>query len=417
MLNDYICALDIGSSKITACVAEIKRKQIINIYSETLPSIGIKRGSIVDSIELVDCVGRILKNLKSKSGINIKSIHTDISGMDIVTKHSRAVLPFPERGNKLITSRDLEKVNEQALILGSNIDEEIIHEIPFSYTVDSKSDISNPIGLYGHKLEVDLYLISGKLSSIQTITHVINQAGYEIKELFFSGLATSEVVFSNELKNGTNIICDIGSDITELLLFKNGVIKDIRILSLGGSDLTGALADSLNIPFALAEEIKVSYGVIGDSSLIAEDKEALIKKDNIYKSIKQRLISEIITSRAKSMCEVLKDNVEEISHLSEINNFILTGRTMLQDGFLEMSEAILGISVEFGRISCPQILPFLNKNPDLTGRKYLTYLTALGLICKELYGYQSKTLPFKHPAGNPILKFINKVKEIYQEYF
>lgn len=417
MLNDYICTLDIGSSKIATCVVEIKRKQIVNIYSQALPSKGIKRGSIVDSIELVDCVGRILKNLKSKSAINIKSIHTNISGMDIITKHSRAILPFAERGNKLITSQDLEKLNQQALILGSNIDEEIIHDIPFSYTVDSKSDISHPLGLYGHKLEVDLYLVCGKLSSIQTITHVINQAGYEIKELFFSGLATSEVVFNDEFKKGTNIICDIGSDITELLLFKEGMLRDIQILSLGGSDLTEALTDSLNIPFDLAEEIKVSYGVIGDSSLIDETKEALIKRDNIYKPIKQRLISAIITSKAKSMCEVLKDNVEKNANLLEINNFIVTGRAMLQDGFLEMLEAVLGIPVEFGRISNPQILPFLNNNPDFSGRKYLTYLTALGLICKELYGSQSKTLSLKQPTGNPLLKVINKVKEIYQEYF
>jgi len=417
MLTDYICALDIGSSKIAACVAEVKRRQIINIYSEIMPSKGIKRGSIVDSIELVNCVGKILKKLKSKSAINIKSIYTDISGVDIITKHSRAVLPFADRGNKLITSQDIEKANEQALILGSDIDEEVIHRIPFSYTVDSKSDISNPLGLYGHKMEVDLYLVCGKLSSIQTITHIINQAGYEIKELFFSGLATSEVVFNDEFKKGTNIICDMGSDITELLLFKDGVIKDIRILPLGGGDLTEALMDSLNIPFDLAEAIKFSYGVIGDSSLIAEDKEALIKNDNIYKPIKQRVVSEIITSEAKSMCEVLKDNAEKNVHLSEIDNFILTGRTMLQDGFLEMLEVILGIPVEFGRISHPQILPFLNKNPDFSGRKYLAYLTSLGLICKELYGYQSQTLSFSQPAKNPILKAINKVKEIYQEYF
>jgi cell division protein FtsA len=417
MANNYICTLDIGSSKIAACVAQIQRKQIINIYSATLPSKGIKRGSIVDSIELVDCVGRVLKNLKNKSDINIKSIHANISGQDIVTKHSRAILPLADRGNKLITSTDIEKVNEQALILGSSIDDEVIHEVPYSYTVDSKSEISNPVGLYGHKLEVDLYLICGKLSAVQTFTHVINQAGYEIKELFFSGLATSEIVFNDELKRGTSIICDIGSDITELLLFKNGLIKDIRILSVGGGDLTGALADSLNIPFDLAEDIKVSYGVIGDSSLIDEGKEALIKKDNIYKPMKQRLISEIITSKTKSMCEVLKGEVEKSVHLSEINNFILTGRTMLQDGFLEMLETILGISVESGRISEPQILPFLNKNPDLSGRKYLNYLISLGLICKELYGYQSKTLSIKQPAKNPILKFTSKVKELYQEYF
>jgi cell division protein FtsA len=417
MVRSYICALDIGSSKIAACVVEIKRKKIENIFFQAQPSRGVKRGSIVDSIHLVEVVGSVLKNLKAKSEINIKSVHTNISGQDIITKHSRAIIPLAERGNKVITSIDIEKVNQQALTLGSSIEDEIINEIPFSYTVDSKTDIPNPLGLYGHKLEVDLYLICGKLSYIQTITHVINQAGFQPQELFFSGLATSEVVFSDELKRGSNILCDIGSEITELLLFKDGLLKDTQILPFGGNDLTVVLSDALNIPWDLAEDIKISHGIIGDSSQIKEEKEVLVKKDNSYKPIKQRLVSEIITSKAKSMSQDIKNAVEQMIYLSNINNFIFTGRTMLQEGLLEMFEDDFGILVEFGRITDPQIIPFLSQKEALAGRKYLTYLTCLGLICKELYGYNPKILSSPQSARYPILKFINKAREIYQEYF
>jgi cell division protein FtsA len=417
MFKNYICALDIGSSKISACLLEISGRQISNIFFETQASKGVKRGTIVDSVELVETVGRVLKSLRARSGIKIKAIHTNISGRDIITRHSRAIIPLAERGNKVVTSTDMENVREQAIILGSNIEEEIIHSIPFGYTVDSKSDISNPLGLYGHKLEVDLYLICGKLSYIQTLTHVINQAGCDVKELFFSGLATSEIVFNEELKSGINIICDIGSDIAELLVFKDGQLRDTDILQIGSSDLTQAISDSLNMPFELAEDIKINYGIVGDPCRIYEQKEILIKKDNIYKPIKQRAVCEIINAKAAHISAHIKESVIKNSQPNDIKHFILTGRAMLLEGFLELLEADLGFSVEFARITDPQINTFVNKNPQLSGRKYLTYLTALGLACKELYGYQPKALPVKKTSPNPVFKIIDKAKEVYQEYF
>ena len=416
-MEPYICALDIGSSKVAATVAEIKRKRITNIFFESVVSKGIEGGTIIDSIDLIGSIGRALKNLKVKSGINIKFIYTNISGQDIVTKHSRAVIPLAERGNKVITLSDIQKVNEQARTLGSSLEEETIHQIPFGYTIDSKNNILNPLGLYSHRLEVDLYLVCAKSSAIQSLTRVINQAGYEIKDLFFSSIATSRVVFNKEFKEGVNILCDMGSDITELLVFRDGLLKNIEILPIGGNDLTMQLSESLNIPLDLAEDVKRSYGIIGDYSQIKEDKEILVKKSNIYKPIKQRLVSEIITSKAKLISSTLRDTVEKIVPCAEVNNFVITGRTILLEGFLETLENTLGISVKLGRITDPDIISLVDKDNTLSGQKYLTYITSLGILCQALHKEYPPFLSASGPAQNVILKAINKFKEVYQEYF
>ena len=72
MLGSYICALDIGTSKIAAVVVQLKKRRPANIYFETIPSKGIKKGVVVDSIDLIGSVGKALGNLRLKSGINIK---------------------------------------------------------------------------------------------------------------------------------------------------------------------------------------------------------------------------------------------------------------------------------------------------------------------------------------------------------
>jgi len=350
--------------------------------------------------------------------LSVKSLHTNISGKHIVTKHSRAVIPLAERGNKVITVSDIYKVNEQARVLGSSMEEEIIHAIPFKYSIDSDTDIINPLGLYSHRLEVDLYLVCANLASVQTVTHVVNQVGFDVKSIFFSGLASSAIVFGDEGQKGTRVLCDIGSDVTQLLFFTDGYLKNIRILAIGGDSLTAGLAETLNIPWDLAEDIKVSYGIIGDPARVLEDKEVLIKKDNVYKPVKQRQVCDIITSKAKTLSHAIKEAVEKEIPLVQIGNFATTGRTIFQDGLLEMLESVLGIRVSCGRITDPEIIPFVNKHDVLSGQKYLTYLTALGIISQQVRELQPrKDDAMTKVPDHPLLKLLHKFKEVYQEYF
>ncbi|MCX5700921.1 MAG: cell division protein FtsA [Candidatus Omnitrophica bacterium] len=417
MLSNYICVLDIGSSKVSACVAQFKKKKLANLFFESLPVTGVREGVIVDSIALIGSISKVLKNLKSKSGINIKFVSVNISGQDIITKHSRAIIPLAERGNKVISVSDMQKANEQARILGSSLEEEIIHAIPSSYTIDSKNNILNPLGLYSHRLEVDLYLICGKLSSVQSLARVINQSGYEIKEMFFSGLATSKAVFSKSSKDELNVFCDIGSDTTEILIFKDGLLKDIQVLPFGGDELTRELSDNLKITFDLAEDIKRSHGIIGGINEIREDKEILVKKEGFYKPIKQKLVVEIITASAKSICAKIKEAIEKKVALYEINNFIIVGRTILLEGFIETLENTMIIPARMGRITNLEIISLIKENSDLSGQKYLTYLTCLGMLCESLEKKPLGILPLHAPVQSLLLKTINRVKEVYQEYF
>lgn len=417
MFTNHICAVDISSSKIAAVIAQVKGRRIDRLFFDTAPSRGIEHGSIVNSVDLTGALSAFLKNLKAKSGINIKFIYTNICGQDIITKHSRAVIPLAERGNKVITPSDIERVNEQARILGSSLEEEVIHSLPFSYSIDSKDNIANPLGLYSHRLESDLYLICAKLPAVQTFNRVVSQSGYEIRDLFFSGLATASAVMGRDFKEGINVLCDIGSDITELLVFKDGAPRNIEILPFGGSDLTLQLAEVLNIPGDLAEDVKKSYASVGDYIQIKEDKEIMIKRNNVYKNIKQKVVCEIATSGARLICQDIKSSLERFVARDEINNFVAVGRSVVLEGFLEALESTLEVPVKLGRVVHPDLISLINKYDVISGQKYLTYTTALGIVCQAMEEHPPRIILFPHSSRNPILKAINKVKEVYQEYF
>ncbi len=415
--NSYICAIDIGSHKISAILAVIKKNKISDIFFDCFSSRGVREGVIVDATALVISLTKILKSLKTKSGLKIKFIHTNFSGKDILTKHSHAIIPLAERGNKVITSTDISAANEQARILGSNLEYEIIHVIPSSYSIDSKNNVINPIGLYSHRLEVDLYLICAKLASLQSLSRVVSQAGYEIRNLSFSGLATAKAVLGSEEKRGLSVFCDVGSDITELLIFRDGLLQSIQILPLGGNSLTQQLSDGLKINFELAEDIKRSYGVMGEVNSIQEDKEILVKKDEFYKPIKQRDVAALVNHSGNLICTQIKAAVEQKVALHEIDHFIMAGKTLLTEGFIEMMEGLIGTAVTIARINHPEISALMKESSDLAGQKYLTYLTSLGMVCEDLENKAVGNLTLVKPAKNLLFKTINRFKEVYQEYF
>jgi len=180
--NNTILALDIGSSKISAVLASVNNRRIGKLFLDSLPSRALSRGSVSDSLNLVAVIENIIANLKNKSGIkNIPSVYVNISGSDILTRHSHAIIPLAERGNKIITRMDLYRVTEQARILGSCLEEEIIHQLAASYAIDSKDNIVNPIGLYSHRLEADVYLVCVKSAAIEGLNSALAKAGCSIR--------------------------------------------------------------------------------------------------------------------------------------------------------------------------------------------------------------------------------------------
>lgn len=415
--NNYICALDISTSKIAAVLAKLKRNNIQEIFFEEIPAKGIKQGNIIDSIEFGACLEEIILKLKKSSGLTIKGVYANITGEDIITKHSKAIIPLADRGNKVITPADIRKVNEQARILGSSLEEEIIDQMPFGYSIDTKENIYNPLGLYSHRLEVDLYLICAKLSNVQTFTRAINQAGLEVKNLFFSALAVAEVAVEDKKQQGTFVFCDCGSDITEIVVFSGGLLCDVSIIMSGGNVLTEELSNKLNIPFELAEEIKRSYASIQDTSFMSEAKEVLIKKESMYRPIKQKEMTEIVTLKSNELISQIKGRIEKIIPLNKIDSIIISGRTALLEGFLESFENKLNVPVKLARISNKKISEIAKNLPVLSGQKHLDYLTALGILLRAMEEEQPKFSLFFEPGKTPIASVLNKVKEIYQEYF
>ncbi len=407
MRERFIAGLDIGTSKIAASIAKVDKRGNVDLLAiEDSPSRGISRGLVTDLAQLSQTIQETMGNLKKRSSAKPDDIYAGIKGMHLTALHSRALIPLLDRGNKVITSLDIRKVNNQARILGLSLEDESIHEFAQSYVIDGNNKVDNPLGLYGHKLEVDLFMITGRVSQIENLIRATSNAGYRIKNFIFSGLAASLVTLEEEEKQKGCCLINIGAGSTEILTFQGGILRNLEIIPLGGYNLSEAIASALKIPLNLAEELKISYGAVAASEL-EEDEDILVRKSSTYNSVSRRNICEAIEPDANRLIEAIKQKIDQSDYRKYFSSgVVITGGTSLLYGFLEKLESELGLSVKLAKI----------KQKALPSTKAPIYATTIGLLhCGIQVFLENGSLVNKSKKVSNNL--VNRIKEIYHEYF
>ena len=234
-----ITGLDMGSSKFCAVSAEIGTSggsRILGIQS--VPGRGVQRGHVVDLNLAVDSVSRLLERLEEKSSRKADNVYANISGQSIAAQKARGMVSLSMSGRE-ITEGDMRRCVSVASTIRLPFDRDIIHKIVHSYTIDDQTELKNPLGLYGSRLAVEIYVVSANINHMQNIQKVINNCGRELRGLVFSGMADSLSLLDNEEREASVILVDIGSSLTEVSMFQEGVMKHVEVASWGASDLRG----------------------------------------------------------------------------------------------------------------------------------------------------------------------------------
>ena len=397
--------LDIASDKIVALKAVVNsRGQIVDITSEIGQAAGIKNGSITELGVFSNSISQTIKRLSVSSGDKIKSLYVCLQGPFIKTSHSLCALALSERSNKIITSSDVLKVNQHAYSLGLSIEEQVLHQIPQEYTIDGQNKVLNPAGLYGHKLQADLFLVSAQARDVQNLISAIDQAGYKARAVVLSALATGLAVVSEENKKKGCCLLDVGFDSSAMLIFKDGIPRGYEYFNFGSHHLSEALSRELKLPYALAEDLKISYGSVF-AHTAASEQEVLVKKDQVYRAIKRKQICLIIEKELQVFFQAFKERLEAYQKTFTLAQGVLvSGKAALLEGFIESLEQKIGVPVHLAKVE--------NALSSDT-----TYATAIGLVYYAL-SQHSQINFFKFSSyGNIFQKISRKSKEIYHEYF
>ena len=351
-----VTGLDIGSSKVSALSAEIGKDGSFNVIGHVAQaSKGISRASIMDLGEATDSVSKVLAKLGEKTaGKKLGDIYVNISGQSVKGVLSRGMIPLSVRGRE-ITRMDMERCVNVASTIHLPFDREILHRVVHKFSVDDQTWIKNPLGLYAARLSCEVYIVSAGSNHIQNIYKCVNNAGYDIKELVFSGMADAAALLGKEEREEGVVLVDIGASITELSFFFGNSLSDIEIISGGGEDIKGTFKES--------QEFGNMISRIGS-------------RINIFKATG-----------------------------SKVNSVMLTGGIVFIDGIVEFLEEKLSLPVKVGVVK--------DVRGDLSGVDSMRLATAIGLARYAYNNRQKKTLENK----GAINRLSAKVVDIFNNYF
>ena len=402
----YYCGLDLGAQKIKAGILKVKdaaQMELIGIYEQK--TAGFRDGAVSDLGELSDCIHATVHTLLQKTSLKLKEVQLGVGSELIEIREGGTTIPLVDRTSKIITRRDMKKVNDQARLLSLKMDEEILHDLPQQYLVDEVNKALNPGGLYGRKLGVQSLMIFANTNRIRNIMRAVHQAGYEVPNVFFTSYAAGEVALDDADRAQGRVLIDIGAMATSVLLFEDNILRRLKKIEIGGDTFPRGIAEQLNLPLDLAEEIKRSYAATLEA-YHSSDEEILVKRDSAYKPVKGKDICAAIEPRIRELLENIRNVLREFGVLDDLETgIVMTGGGSLLTGLIERVSQATRHPARLARMNVA------------SARSPGNAALFAGVVGLAKSGFKQSLRYALSPDGHWRANLASRFRELYHEYF
>ena len=345
--NEIIAGLDLGTTKVTAIVAEQTEDGVDVIGIGTVPANGLKKGVVVNIESTVQAIKAAIEQAETMAGVQIDAVYAGIAGSHVRGMNKEGVAAIQGRE---VTQDHVNRVLEQAKAVPLPGDRQVIHVLPQEYIVDEQDGIKQPIGMSGVRLEARVHMVTAASASVANVIKCANRCGIEIAEVVLQPLASSMAVLSEDEKEIGVALIDIGGGTTDIILYVDGAVVHTSVIPIGGLNLTNDVATGLRTPMAEAERIKIKYGC---ASTAMVDTDETIEVPSVGgrppRSLPRSVLCEIIEPRVEEIFQAVRHVIVETGYSDMLaSGAVITGGTTLLDGMPEFAEAVIGLPVRRG---------------------------------------------------------------------
>ena len=253
-----ITALDIGSWKVSALIAERDEDGTLNVLGTgQRESKGVRRGYIADMDATERSVREAVEQAERIAGTNIEDVWVSFSAGSLVSNLASVEV---ELGGHRIEQEDIDKL----LAHGRDaIDPEgrmVLHAQPTLYTLDGLKGVKKPLGLHADTLGVDIHVVSADGSPVRNLDLCVRSAHLEVKSIIASPVATGMACLSEEERELGVALVEIGAGLTNVSLFAGGMLVGLASIPFGSADITDDIASAFGTRRAQAERMKCFFG-------------------------------------------------------------------------------------------------------------------------------------------------------------
>ena len=365
--DGLITALDIGSSKVSAMIAQrADGGELVVLGTGQRESRGVKRGYIADMSATEAAVREAVEQAERIAGLNIENVWVGFSAGGLVSDVASVEV---ELGGHRIEQADIDALLQAGR---ESIDPQgrmVLHAQPTLYTLDGLTGVKKPLGLHADRLGVHIHVVAADGSPVRNLDLCVRSAHLEVKSIIASPVATGLACLSDEERELGVALVELGAGITNVSLFAGGMLVGLTSIPIGAADITDDIASAFGTGRSQAERIKCFFGsanasprdnhdMIDIAPISAEEDSgegSRITRAQLIAVIRQRL--DLL------MAEILKA-VTDLGFEGPVGRqVVLTGGGADLKGIADYAQAALGRAVRVGRPRRLTALPDAHSGP------------------------------------------------------
>ena len=348
--KEIVTGLDIGTSQVTAIVAEIGPSNVANIIGlGQAKSNGVRKGEVVDADATSEDVRAALAEAENMSDEEIRSVYLGVSGGHVRGFINRGTHPVVS-ADRDISEDDVRDVVRNAKAVNLPNDHHVIHVVRQHFSVDGQPGIQNPIGLLGAKIDVDLHVVHGQANRLQNSIRIVRNLRMDVEDVVFSGLAGVLSVLTSQQKQLGTLVLDIGGGTVEYAVCCNGLVKHSGVLPVGGDHISNDLAYGLKVPLGRAEQLKISHGsALGGDHFRGQTVKLPDRITMPEKSINLEHLGRIMSLRVSEMLKLVESELLDAGCLDLVRDgVVITGGGARIKDILSLAEHVFGVPASIG---------------------------------------------------------------------
>lgn len=375
-----ITALDIGSSKVSAMIAQKgDGGELIVLGTGQRESRGVKRGYIADMGATEAAVREAVEQAERIAGINIENVWVGFSAGGLVS--DVAEVEF-ELGGHRVEQQDIDAL----LAAGRNsIDPQgrmVLHAQPALYTLDGLTGVKKPLGLHADRLGVHIHVVAADGSPVRNLDLCVRSAHLEVKSIIAAPVATGLACLSEEERELGVALVEMGAGITNVSLFAGGMLVGLCSIPMGGQDITDDIASAFGTRRAQAERMKCFHGSANASPRDNHEMIPVVPiaaEDDAHGGMqitKAQLIG-IVRQRLEHQMGEIRKALQQLKFEGPVGRqVVLTGGGAELKGVADYAQQALGRSVRIGRPRGLTALPEAHGGPAFATLAGLAFYAA-----------------------------------------
>ncbi len=395
--HPIIAAIEIGTAKTLALVAEIIENRSLNIIGMgQARSRGIKKGEILDFKAASEATHEALRLAEASAKVQAEGVYLAQTGSHLRGYLNPGIVNVSS-SNNIVSKLDVKRVEENAKNKRLSTDQVYIHHIRQPYKLDGRI-VQDPYLMEGERLEVSYWSIHGDLKKIRDAIHIVNGFGLKVEGVVASSIAAAALLAQETEKKHGVLVLDMGCGTTDYALYKEGYMVRTGVLPVGGDHLTNDLSLGLRISLEHAEKMKQAWGkAYVDARTQDECVTLLDKQGKEEKKVLRGSIYKILNARLEELFKLIFKALGSWAHPQELPaGIILTGGTARLEGLDILLKERFGME---SRVAS-------NPGRTVSSLKGPEYSTALGVLQYALTE-ASKDLSSKETG------LLNKVAKLF----